>query len=124
MITFQQFMATFPDKVAGRTYLTMSRWPDDACTLAGFVRHAVNEKALSARVTDSARRSDSEASASSDASVSCHSDSEDDRIRGETPCLKKACKNYELKTSAHFLEQKCKSVTRPQAEAEGKRWSA
>jgi transposase-like protein len=28
MMTFQEFMATFPDEAACRTYLTMRRWPD------------------------------------------------------------------------------------------------
>jgi transposase-like protein len=28
MMTFQEFMATFPDETACRTYLTMRRWPD------------------------------------------------------------------------------------------------
>jgi hypothetical protein len=32
------------------------------------------------------------------------------------------CKDYELKTSSHFLEQKRKFEARRKAEAEGKKW--
>ena len=34
------------------------------------------------------------------------------------------CKDYELKTSPHFEEQKRKFAARRKAEAEGKKWPA